>query len=472
MSLGKVKYRKFIAPLAVGIIIWLLTPFKPVGVSIAAWHMFAIFVATIIGCITQPLPIGGVAIIGFTITVLTGEVPVDTAIAGFGNTSIWLIVMAFFISRGFIKTGLGRRIAFNFVRLFGKRTLGLAYSLIGVDLVLAPATPSNTARAGGIMYPIIQSLAQAFGSTPKDNTQRKIGSFLIYSEFQGDIITSAMFLTAMAANPLAQSLAKPMGIHITWMNWFIAGLVPGLICLILVPFIIYKIFPPEIKETPNAKEWSEKQLTEMGKFSKPEKYMALVFVVALVLWVSGSFIGIDATTTAFVALSLLLLTGVLSWSDITKETGAWNTLAWFSVLVMMATQLNTLGFIPWLSKTIGSSLHGMNWILVMIILIAAYFYSHYLFASATAHVSAMYSAFLAVAIAAGVPTMLAALMLGFFGNLLGSTTHYSNGPAPILYGSGYVTQGEWWKMNALMGVVYLIIWIGAGSLWMKVIGMW
>lgn len=312
MSLENVKYKKFIAPLAVGIIIWLLSPFKPVGVSLVAWHMFAIFLATIIGCITQPLPIGGVAIIGFTITVLTGVVPMDTAIAGFGNDSIWLIVMAFFISRGFIKTGLGRRIAFNFVRLFGKKTLGLAYSLIGVDLVLAPATPSNTARAGGIMFPIIQSLANAFGSSPKDNTQRKIGSFLVYSEFQGDIITSAMFLTAMAGNPLAQSLAKPLGIHITWMGWFLAGLVPGILSLIIVPFIIYKIFPPEVKETPNAKEWSEEQLKEMGKISKPEKYMALTFVVALVLWVSGSFIGLDATLTAFVALSLLLVTGVLS----------------------------------------------------------------------------------------------------------------------------------------------------------------
>lgn len=170
MSLENVKYKKFIAPILVGLIIWFLSPIKPVGVSLVAWHMFAIFVATIIGCITQPLPIGGVAIIGFAITVLTKEVPMDTAIAGFGNDSIWLIAMAFFISRGFIKTGLGHRIALIFVRLFGKKTLGLAYSLIGVDLILAPATPSNTARAGGIMYPIINSLAESFGSSPKDGT--------------------------------------------------------------------------------------------------------------------------------------------------------------------------------------------------------------------------------------------------------------------------------------------------------------
>ncbi|KAF0505735.1 anion permease [Pediococcus pentosaceus] len=472
MTLEPVKYKKFIVPLVVGVILWILSPVKPVGVSLAAWHMFAIFVATIIGCITQPLPIGGVAIVGFSITVLTGEVPMDKAITGFGNDSIWLIVMAFFISRGFIKTGLGRRIAFHFVSMFGKKTLGLAYSLIGVDLVLAPATPSNTARAGGIMFPIIESLASAFGSSPKDHTQGKIGSFLLFSEFHGNIITAAMFLTAMAGNPLTQSLAKPLGIHITWMNWFIAGVVPGIISLIVVPLIIYKIYPPEIKETPNAKEWSKKQLDAMGKVSTAEKFMVLTFIVALVLWILGSFLGIDATLTAFIALSLLLVTGVLSWGDVTKETGAWNTLVWFSVLVMMAGQLNELGFIPWLSKTIGTSLHGMNWMLVLVILILAYFYSHYLFASATAHVSAMYGAFLAVAVSSGVPPLLAALMLGFFGDLIGSTTHYGNGPAPILFGSGFVTQKDWWRMNAILGVVYIVIWVGIGSLWMKVIGMW
>ncbi|PWG00190.1 anion permease [Levilactobacillus bambusae] len=472
MTLEKIDYKKFIWPLVFGILIWACSPFKPASVSLAAWHMFAIFVATIVGCITQPLPIGGVAIIGFVVTVLTGEVKMDAAIAGFGNDSIWLIVMAFFISRGFIKTGLGRRIALIFVRLFGKKTLGLTYSLIGVDLIIAPATPSNTARAGGIMYPIIESLARAFGSSPADGTQRKIGSYLIFSEFHGNMITAAMFLTAMAGNPLAQSLAKGYHVNITWMNWFLGGLVPGILSLILVPWIIYKLYPPEIKETPNAKQWADDELDQMGAFSLPEKLMAVVFVVALLLWISGSLLHIDATLTAFIAIALLLLFGVLNWSDILHETGAWNTLVWFSVLVMMANQLNTLGFIPWLSKSIASSLHGLNWMIVLVILILVYFYSHYLFASATAHISAMYSALLAVALSAGVPPLLGALMLGYFGNLFASTTHYSSGPAPILFGSGYVAQKDWWRLNAILGVFYLVLWLTVGTLWMKVLGMW
>lgn len=311
-SLEKIQYKKFLIPLLTGLVLWLATPLRPETLSVAAWHMFALFVATIIGCITQPLPIGAVAIIAFTLTTLTKTVPIDKAITGFGNASIWLIAMAFFISRGFIKTGLGRRIAFIFVRTFGKKTLGLAYSLIGVDLILAPATPSNTARAGGIMYPIIKSLAQAFGSDPKNKTERKMGSFLIFSEFHGNTITSAMFLTAMAGNPLAQSLAKSNHVNLEWMNWFLAGIIPGLISLILVPFIIYKMYPPQIKATPNAREWANKQLAKMGKVTLPEKIMTAVFVVALILWITGSFIHVDATLTAFIALALLLITGVLS----------------------------------------------------------------------------------------------------------------------------------------------------------------
>lgn len=469
---NNVKYKKFILPIVVGLLIWALTPFKPDALDTQAWYMFAIFVATIIACITQPMPIGAVSIIGFTLTVLVGVVDIKTAVQGFGNNSIWLIAMAFFISRGFVKTGLGRRIALQFVKLFGKKTLGLAYSLVGVDLILAPATPSNTARAGGIMFPIIKSLSESFGSSPKDGTERKMGAFLIFTEFQGNLITAAMFLTAMAGNPLAQNLAeKTAHVHITWMNWFLTALVPGLVSLIVVPFIIYKMYPPTVKETPNAKQWAENELANMGPISIAEKFMTGIFIVALALWVTGSFIHVDATLTAFIALALLLLTGVLTWKDILNETGAWNTLVWFSVLVLMADQLNQLGFIPWLSQLIAHILHGLSWPIVIVLLILFFFYSHYLFASATAHVSAMYAALLGVAVAAGAPPLFSALILGFFGNLLASTTHYSSGPAPILYGSGYITQKRWWTMNIVLGFVYFIIWIGLGSLWMKLIGI-
>ena len=176
MGLSKVNYKGFIWPVLVGVIIWLCTPVRPVGISVVAWHLLALFIATIVGCITQPLPIAGVALIGFTLTVLLGIAPMKEAVVAFGNSTPWTIAMAYLIARGFIKTGLGNRVALLFVRYFGKKSIGLGYALMGIDLVTAPATPSNTARASGIVLPIIDALSNTFHSSPKDGTERKMGS--------------------------------------------------------------------------------------------------------------------------------------------------------------------------------------------------------------------------------------------------------------------------------------------------------
>lgn len=463
-------YVKFLITIGVGLIIWFIPPLTEI--STTAWHMLAIFIATIAGCILKPFPIGSIALISLTLSVLTNTIELNTALSGFSESSIWLIVMAFFISRGFIKTGLGARIAYQFVKHFGKKTIGLCYSIIFCDLILAPATPSNTARAGGIITPIIESLSKTFNSSPKDGTERKIGSFLIFSEFHGNIITSAMFMTAMAANPLAKSLAASFGINITWSSWFLAAIVPGIISLIFIPLAIYKLYPPEIKTTPDAPKIAKDALKNMGKMKKDEILMALIFIIVLVLWVLGSLINIDPTLTAFIGLSLLLIFKILNWDDVKSEKGAWDVLIWFSVLVMMADQLNKLGVISYLRDIVKANLTGFSWPVILLVLLLVYFYSHYIFASATAHVSAMYSAFLGIAIAEGVPPMLAALILAFFGDLFASTTHYSNGPAPLLYSTGYVPQNKWWSLNFILGIIYFIIWLGIGSLWWKVIGLY
>ena len=319
----------------------------PAGLSAAGWHVFGIFLATIVGLIIKPVPMGAAALIAVIFLVLSRSVTITDALSGFSNTTIWLIVMAFFISRGIIKTGLGERIAYLFVKKFGRKTINLAYALAFSDLLIAPAMPSNTARAGGILSPIVRSLSTAFDSNPKDGTERKIGAYLTTTVFQCDMVTSAMFLTAMAANPLTVSIAKDvLGVNITWESWFLAALLPGVLSLILIPIIIYRIDPPEIKETPRASGFAQKKLNDMGLLSKNEKYMIAVFILLVLLWIFGGQFGIDETLTAFIGLVILLLTGVLNWEDVKNEKGAWDTLIWFSVLVMMAQQLNATGMIP------------------------------------------------------------------------------------------------------------------------------
>ena len=347
----------WIITLLTGIIIWLLP--HPAGVTVQAWHLLAIFVATIVGIITKPLPMGAVAILGITMSVLTGTVTINQGLSGFGNRVIWLIVIAFFISRGFIKTGLGERIAYQFMRLLGKRTLGLAYGMIATDLVLAPAIPSITARSGGVIYPLLRSIAKVYNSEPDDGTARRMGSFLIKASFQGTVVTGGMFLTGMAANPLAAKLAAEQGVEITWSMWALAAIVPGLISLLLVPLILYRVYPPEIKETPGASELAAQHLSEMGRMKRQEWIMLATFILLLILWIFGGLLNIHSTTAALTGIGILLVTRTLNWSDILNETGAWNTLVWFSALVMMASYLNEFGLIPWFGDRVGGSLTGL-----------------------------------------------------------------------------------------------------------------
>jgi DASS family divalent anion:Na+ symporter len=436
-------------------------------------HLFAIFVTTIVGIIVKALPMGAVAMIGIAVTALSGTLSIADSMSGFSDVVIWLIVLAFFISRGFIKTGLGARIAYTFMALLGKRTLGLSYGLAATDLVLAPAIPSNTARGGGIVMPIMASLARAYGSHPGDASARKMGSFLTLTAYQVNCITSAMFLTAMAANPLAQKLAGDLKVNITWGGWALAALVPGVVALLVVPMVIYWLHRPEITETPEAVEIAKGHLRDLGPVKRQEWMMCGVFVMLLVLWIFAKQLGeLNPTTSALAGLAVLLLSGVLNWDDIKNETGAWDTLVWFAALVMMASFLNKLGMVPWFSKSMGGMVSGYGWIGAFLVLALVYFYSHYFFASNTAHVASMYAAFLGVSIAAGAPPVLAALVLAFFSNLFAGMTHYGTGPAPVLFGTGYVEIGTWWRTGLLVSFVNIVIWVGLGGLWWKVLGLW
>lgn len=456
--------------IVVGLIIWYLP--VPAGVKKEAWQLLAIFVATIVGLILTPLPMGAVVIIGVMMTTLTGVLKIGPALSGFANNTVWLIVAAFLVARGFISTGLGRRIAYIFIRAFGRKTLGLAYSIVASELVLSPATPSNTARAGGIIYPIVRALSSTFGSEPGE-TARKIGAFLMLMEFQATVITSAMFMTSMAPNPLIAELAKKTAnISISWGMWALAAIVPGILSLIIVTYLLYKIYPPEIKETPEAAEMAHRELEKMGPMQRTEKTMLFVFILILVLWVTGEWNKIDATVVAFIGVSVMLITGVIGWNDVLGEKGAWDALIWFGGLVMMASQLNNLGFMKWLATTVGSSLAGWTWLSALIALMLVYFYSHYGFASTTAHVTAMFPAFLAVAVAVKVPPYLAALTLGFFSALNSGITHYGTGPAPIYFNAGYIDQKAWWKFGLIVSFVNIAIWMGVGFPWWKVLGLW
>lgn len=472
--------------IVVGLIIWFVIP-VPTGVTAEAWHMLALFIATIVAIIGKVLPIGAIAVIAVTLVALTGvtsdspKQAINDALSSYSSPLIWLIGIAVMISRGLIKTGLGRRIAYYFISIFGKKTIGVAYSLTAAELMIAPITPSNTARGGGIIHPIMKSIAQSFHSTPEEGTQNKIGRYLAMVNYHANPITSGMFITATAPNPLVVDLVnKATGgnIQLSWTTWAVAMFVPGILCLVVMPLVIYLIYPPDVKVTPDAKGFAKDNLADMGSISRQEKIMLGVFGLMLLLWANipalllGEQYSVNATTTAFIGLTTLILTGVLTWEDILKEKSAWDTIIWFGALIMMAAYLNELGLIRWFSDNIEAmiSTTGLGWVGAVAILTLVYLYIHYFFASTTAHITALFAAFYAVGLSLGAPPMLYALILAAAGNIMMTLTHYATGTAPVIFNSGYVTLKEWWGIGAIMSVVNLVIWIGAGMIWWKVLG--
>ncbi len=474
------KWLPLVMVVVVALIFWPLTP--PAGLSVHAWHAAVIFVATIVAIVANVLPIGAIGIISITIFALTyaaGDKTADgaivTALSELNSSLIWLIVVAFMIARGFIKTGLGRRLALMLIRLLGKRTLGLAYGLAFADLLLAPAMPSNTARCGGVIYPIADSLARGFNSHPEDDSRKKIGTFLIVCIGNVNDITSALFMTAFTGNLLAVKLAADAGVTITWFKWFLAALVPCIVSLIVVPPSIYFLVRPEIQKTPDAPKFAVAELAKIGRLSKSEWLMVFTVLLLLVLWIFGGSLGIDPTTAAFVGLSFLLLTGVLTWEDIKSEKGAWDTLIWFAALLMMANKLKDLGFTTWFGHLIGVNvghlMAGTSWIWVLLLLNAAYMYVHYFFASGNAQVAALYAVFLAVGIDLGIPALPMAFMLAFTSSLSCSLTQYTHARGPILFGAGYVPTGVWWRTGFLISILNQVIFMAVGLTWWRVLGL-
>lgn len=459
---------KALIVLAVGVLIWMIPPMG--GITPQGWHLLAIFVATILGFILQPLPIGGVAFIAITLAILTKTLKLDQALGGFSNSTIWLIVSAFLFAKGVIKSGLGRRIAFVLIRSFGTSSLKLAYTIALTELVIAPATPSNTARGGGIVFPIVKSLSLAFDSEPGP-TARRMGSYMMLMGHTANISSAIIFMTASAVNPLVVSLgSKVLGVEVTWWMWFAAASVPGFISLFFLPYFIYKIYPPEIKHTPQAHAIAQRELDEMGAATRDEKSVAVIFITCLILWATSSFTGLAATTVAMVGVSAMVVSQALSWQDILEEKPAWDVLIWMGAVVGMAGLLADFKVVEVFANTVKNAIGDLDWRIAFFFIAIVYCYCQYFFASGTARVTALFSAFATVLVALGAPPLYTVLMFGMLGGVGCTLTHYGSAVTPIYFNAGYVPQGTWWSIGFVISVINFILAFGLGTLWLNFLG--
>lgn len=444
---------------------------KPASVKPEGWRLVALFAATIAGLILEPIPGGALVLMAVTLSAIIGGLTVQSALSGYSDPTVWLVMAAFFISRALINTGLARRIALFFVKTFGTSALGVSYALSFSDAVLASIIPSNGARSGGVVLPILRSIAELYGSTP-GATAGLIGTFLFLSVYQGICVTASMFFTGQASNPLAAQIATQAGYPITWATWFMAGIVPGLCALLAGPWVIMKIYPPEVKKTPEAATFAGGELKKMGPLSSNERILAVVFVAVCGLWVTSGIHKIDITLTALGGSAALLATGVLRWDDVKSEKAAWDIFFWYGGLVRLGKALGDTGVTTEFAKAVAAAFDWAGWTTLFICALLIYFYAHYAFASITAHILAMYPPFLAVLLAKGAPIGLVCFAFACFSNFAAGLTNYGTTPSPMFFAHEYVTMKTWWRVGFLLSLVNIAIYATVGFGWWKLIGIW
>jgi len=443
--------------LVFGIVIWHLP--IPWDITPDAWHLFAIFITAIIGVLLEALSIFTASVIALVAVVLLRVLSPEKAFSGFSESFILLILAAFLVAKGVIKSGLGRRIAFLLIQRFGKSTLNLGYCLVVTDTILGPTIPSNTARSG-IMYPITHALALDTGSLPTPEGRKRTGTYLMMTYIAGQTISSALWLTGMAANPVGVGIAAEFGVNMNFGNWVFVASVPCIIALIAIPFVLYKLFPPENKYTPEAPEMARKGLLEMGPMSMQEWIMGSTFFGMILLWIFSPVLNINLAIVAFLGLSILILAKVYTIEDIRQGGGdALETYIWFAILYMMSTALNDMGFMKILGAQLATYLIDYHWITVYILLIVLYIVIHYLFVSQTAHLLALYAVFLQVAVNAEVPAALMAFMLSFATNLFAAITPQASSSNVLFVGSGFLPSKDIYKQGVVITALNTVIFL-------------
>ncbi|HUB11132.1 MAG TPA: anion permease [Acetobacteraceae bacterium] len=466
-------------PVALAVLVALLPP--PPGLAPHAWYYFALFTGVIAALVTEPLPNPAVGLIGLTLAAVLSRwtlyAPADLArpgfnvvsasinwaLSGFASTTVWLVGGAFMFALGYEKTGLGRRIALLLVRALGKRTLTLGYATTFADMILAPFTPSNTARGAGIIFPVVNNLPALYDSKPHDRSARRIGGYIMWTTFAADCVTSTLFMTACAPNFLARDfIGRIAHVSISYGDWMAASLPFALPLLLMLPLLAYVLFPPEIKRSPEASAWAGTELSKMGRMTWRESTLAVLVVCAILLWIlGGSFI--DPTLAAFLVLSAMLVLGVVTWKDMARNDAAWTTIVLLATLVTLADGLSRCGFVKWFADFTATHVGGLPPMLILISLVAIYFVSHYMFASLTAHTTAMMPMMLAAGLAIpGLSPMALAIGLAMTTGLMGVLTPYATGAALPYYNSGYLTPAQFWRLGAIFGVIFLAALLGVG----------
>ncbi|HET7342221.1 MAG TPA: DASS family sodium-coupled anion symporter [Methylomirabilota bacterium] len=473
-----------VAPL----LVWLALTLAPTpdGLTPNAWRFFAVFAGAITALVFESLPTGAVGLIAVAFAASMRYVDADPgkslawALGGFSDSTVWLIFGAFVFALGYRKSGLGRRIALLLVRWLGARTLGLGYAVALADLLLAPGTPSNTARSWGTIFPIVSNIPKIYGSEPGP-TARRLGAYVMWTAFAATAVTSSMFITSLAPNAAALAIAKrTVQVDVSWLQFF-AGFAPiGLLLLLLVPLLVYVVYPPQIKASPEIPQWARTELAAMGPVSRQEWLMIALVLGAMFFWIAGGnpnvalpLLGsnfVNATTVVLAVVAAMLLLRVIDYADIVGEKSAWEVFLYFATLLALADGLNRVGFIKWLAELAARPLAGASPTVALVLLVALFFWIHYFFSSLTSHTVAVLPIVLAVGSRMpGMDVTALALLCVYSLGLMGVISPYATGPAPIYFGSGYVARRDFWRLGLVFGILFFAALLLIGVPWLRIL---
>lgn len=394
------------------------------------------------------------------------------ALSGFALTMTWLVVGAYIIAQAFRDTNLGKRISFWMIRIFGRSTLGLGYAAAFADFIIAPVTPSNAARTGGIIYPIFLSVAESLGSYP-DKNPRGFGAYISVLLYVVTMCTGITFLTGYAANTVAWALADQMlGLHITWLQWTTAFILPAGIVLLIAPYVMYLIYRPTLTKIDNVRIARE-GLAAIGPMSSKEKILLCLFVLAIIGWATSSYTKINSTAVVLGFIAVCLMTNVLKWKDIAKNSQVWTTLMWYGGILGLAGAMNQFGFFKWMAEQLQLyvDFSSFSHAALLLTLVAAGSVCRYLFVSCGAYMASVLPVQFTIGLAAGLPAwdmFLVFLMCGVMGAIL---THYANAAGPVLFGGGYVSVKTWWLIGLFFTLLSYIIFGLVGVPYWSMLGL-
>jgi DASS family divalent anion:Na+ symporter len=453
-------------PFAVALGIWFAP--VPAGLTAPAWHLFAVFASAIVAVLDGGFPLLTSTMLAVAAVVLTGTITPAQAFSGFANASVLLVVVAFLVAQAVVKCGLGRRISLFMVSWFGGSSLGLAYSIVLTDALIAPAFPSNTAR-GGVLFPIVLSVAEGSGSKPDDPEGRRFGGYLMFCTMASLAVSSALWMTATSANPIGIQLARDFGIQIGFGKWLLASCVPTLTAILALPWVIARLYPPRVGKTPEAAVAARKALAMLGPLSRDERITAVAFAVMVSGWIFADKLGLNVTSIAFLGLGILLMAGVLTLEDIANQGDTLTTFLWLAVLFALSGALNELGFMGYAGQILAHRMGGLSWPVAYVGLIVIYVAIHYMFVSQSSQVLALLGVFLDVGMRSGVPPPLMAFGLLFASSYFSVITPQAGSQNVIFVGSGYLTQRELYRLGLLTTLFFLVVFLGIGTGWILLV---